>query len=66
MGTARRALMWSAPSWASAADDIAALMICEMVRMAPLLLGKAVFSEQKKWPPALLRAWVSDKQDASL
>jgi hypothetical protein len=37
--TAILALMNSAPSLASAANDITALMICELFNMAPLLMG---------------------------
>ena len=60
-GMASLQLMYRAPILASAADDMTALMICEIVRMAPLLLGIASSLDMKKCPPALLRALVSDK-----
>ena len=46
---------------ASAVDDMTALIICEIVRMAPLLLGFVSLLDMNKCPPALLRALVSDK-----
>ena len=49
----------SAPSSASAADDITFFMICVMVRTAPLLGGSAESADMKKCPPARLRALVS-------
>jgi len=51
----------STPILASAADDMTASMICEIVRMAPLLLGIASSLDMKKCPPALLHALVLDK-----
>ena len=54
-------LMYRAPILASAADDMTALMICEIVRIAPLLRGTASSFDMTKCPPALLRAFVSDK-----
>ena len=56
IGTASHALMYSAPSLASAALDMTALSILEMLRTAPLLDGLLTLVEQKKWPPAQLRA----------
>jgi hypothetical protein len=54
-------LMYRAPISASAADDMTALMICEIVRIAPLLLGIVSLFDMKKCPPALLRALVSER-----
>ena len=48
IGTASFALMYSAPSSASAALDMTALSILEMSRMAPLLGGSLTSEEQKK------------------
>jgi hypothetical protein len=59
-------LMQRAPILASAADDMITLMICEIVRMAPLLLVIALSLDMKKCPPALLCVLVSDEWDASL
>ena len=51
-GTASLQLMKSAPSSASAADDMTFLMICATVRTAPLL-GESVESfDMKKCPTA--------------
>ncbi len=58
-GTASHALMYSAPSLALDALDVTALSILEMLRMAPLLGGLLTLVEQKKWPPAQLRALAS-------
>ncbi len=57
MGTASRALMYNAPSSASAANDMTALMSCEMLSTALLLAGSAVSDDMKKSPPAQLRAF---------
>ena len=65
-GMASFELMNSAPSLASAAEDMIALMICEMVRMAPLLVGNSSFSDRKKCPPARLLAFVSYRYGALL
>ena len=51
-GIASRALMYKAPSSASAAEDITALIICAIMSIAPLFHGMSSFSERKKWPPA--------------
>jgi hypothetical protein len=56
IGTASHALMYSAPSLASAALDMTALSILEMLRTTPLLGGLSTLVEQKKWLPAQLRA----------
>ncbi len=60
-GMASLQLMYRAPILASAADDMTALMICEIVRMALLLLGIVLSLDMKNRPPALLRVLVSDK-----
>ena len=65
-GMASCELIKSAASSASAADDITARMICEVVCIAPLFVGNSSFSDKKKWPPARLRAFVSERYDASL
>jgi hypothetical protein len=48
IGIALRALMYSAPSSASAALDMTAFRILEMLRIAPLFGGSLVSLEQKK------------------
>ena len=42
------------PTSASAADDTAALIICDILRMAPLLDGMSSLLDKKKCPLALL------------
>ena len=64
--TAVFALMKRAPSSASAADDITARIICEMLRTAPLLMGISSFPALNMWPPARLRDFGSERYDASL
>ncbi len=64
--TAVFALMNSAPSLASAANDITALIICEMFNTAPLLMGISSMPAINMWPQAWLQAFGSDKYDASL
>ena len=54
MATAVFALMNRAPSSASAADDITAHIICEMLRTAPLLSGMSSFDDMNICPPARL------------
>jgi hypothetical protein len=66
METAILALMNSALSLASAADDISALIICDMLSTAPLLMGTSSLPAKNMWPPALLRALDSDRYDALL
>ncbi len=66
METAILALMNSAPSLASAADDITALIICNMLSTALLLMGMSSLPAMNMWPPALLRALGSDRYDALL
>ena len=65
-GTACFELMKRAPSSALAAEDMIDLMIYEMFNTAPLLGGLAALFDIKKWPPARLRALLSDRYDASL
>ena len=65
-GMASRKLMKRAPSSASAAEDMTALIIFVMVITAPLLGGMAEFLDMKKCPPSLLRAFVSEIYEASL
>ena len=59
IGTASHVLIYSAPSSASAAEDITALMSWAMLRTAPLLCGFATSDDMKKWPPAQLQAFRS-------
>ena len=54
--TASRAMMYNAASSASVADDMTFLMMCAMLRIAPLFGGSFVLYDIKKWPPARLRA----------
>ena len=65
-GTASRQLMNYAPTSASAAEDSATLIICEIVITAPSLCGVSVSLDMKKCPPALLRALLLDRYNASL
>jgi hypothetical protein len=51
--------MNNAPSSASAADDMTDLIICDMLRTAPLFIG--ISSSPPMWSPAWLRALDSDK-----
>jgi hypothetical protein len=66
METAVLALMNSAPSLASTADDITALIICYMLSTAPLLMGMSSLPAMNMWPPALLQALGSDRYNALL
>ncbi len=66
METAVLALMNSAPSLASAADDITALIICNMLSTAPLLMGMSSLPAMNMWRPALLQTLGSDRYDALL
>ncbi len=58
---ASRQFMYRAPISASAADDITVLMICALVKTAPLFGGSALLFDMKKCPPAWLRALVSNR-----
>jgi hypothetical protein len=64
--TASFVLMNYEPSSASAAEDITALMIVAMVRIAPLLGGNLSSFDRKKCPPAQLRDFFSSAYPASL
>ncbi len=66
METAILVLMNSALSLASAANDITALIICEMLSIAPLLVGMSSLNALNMWPPALLQALGSDRYNALL
>ena len=66
MGIASRAFMYSAPSLASAALDMTAFSILEMLSTAPLSGQSSTLDEQKKWPPARLLAAGSLRYEASL
>ena len=60
-GIAFLQFMKRAPSSASAAEDITALMIWETVRVAPLFDGMTSSLDMKEFPPDLLLAFDSDK-----
>ena len=60
-GIASLQLIKRAPNSASAAEYMTAFMICEMVRTDPLFGGAAESSDMKKFPPALLLAFYSDR-----
>jgi hypothetical protein len=61
MDMAVLALMNSAPNSASAADDITAIIICEIYNTPPLLMGISSKPAMNMWPPALLRAFGSER-----
>ena len=54
-------LMNSAPSSASAADDMTALMILAIANTYPLLGGNAVLLDINKFPPDMLQAFVLER-----
>ena len=54
----------SAPSSASDADDMTALMLLAIMNTALLLCGNAVLLEINKCPPPLLRALVLERYKA--
>ncbi len=54
METAILVLMNIAPSLASAANDITALIIWDMFSTAPLMMGTSSVPAMNMWPPALL------------
>jgi hypothetical protein len=58
--------MNSAGSSASAADDMTAFIICNMLSTAPLVIGISSFPAINMWPPAQLQAFDSGKYDALL
>ncbi len=51
--TAVLVLMNNAPSLASVADDITALIISKILSTAPLLMGMSSVPAMNMWPPAL-------------
>ena len=55
MYTASLAMMYKAANLALVVDAIMCLMICVMLRMAPLLGRMLALVERKKWPPARLQ-----------
>ncbi len=57
---------YNAPNSASAADDITALIIVALVRIAPLLGGDMSLFDKKKCAPARLRAFFSLRYPALL
>ena len=59
MYTASLAMMYSAVISASVVDDMTCLIMCAILRIAPLFAGIPVSSDRKKCPPALLRAFGS-------
>ena len=58
--------MNSAPNSASAVDDMTALIIWEILRMALLLRGMFSLPAMNMWPPTRLCVLGSDKYEASL
>ena len=63
-GMPSRQLMKRAPSSASAAEDMMALMICVMMMTAPLFSVMAELLDMKKCPTALLSDFVSERYEA--
>ncbi len=61
MDTAILALMNSAPSLASAANDITALIICKIFNTAPLFMGISSMPAMNIWPLALLQDFGSER-----
>ena len=59
MYTALRAIIYRPANSASVADDITCLIMCAMLRTAPLFCGIVLLLERKNCPPALLRGFVS-------
>ena len=59
MYTASRVIIYRPANLAFVADDITYLIICAMLRMAPLFCGMVLSLERKECPPALLQAFVS-------
>ncbi len=49
-----------------AADDITALIICNIFSTAPLLMGMSSLPAMNMWPPALLQALGSDRYNVLL
>ena len=65
-GTASWQFKYSAPTLALAADDSTALIICNIVNTAPLLVGVSTLFDMNKCPLALLRALLSERYNALL
>ena len=59
MYTASRAMMYSAASSASVADVMTCLIMCVMLKIAPLFWGIVALLDKKKCPPAWLLAFGS-------
>ena len=66
MGAMNFALMYNAPSSASAADDMTAFITYAELWIAPLFNGNVVLLDMKKCPPALLLAYGLFRNEASL
>jgi hypothetical protein len=66
METSILALINNVPSSASVANDITALIICEILSIALLLMGMSSVPAMNMWPLALLRALGSDSYNALL
>ncbi len=64
--TAVFALMNKVPSSASAADDMTAWIICEMLRTAPLVMGILSFLAMYMWPPVRLQELGLERHNALL
>ena len=64
--TAAFALMKRALSSASAADNITARTICEMLRTAPIFVGMSLSLAMNMCPPAQLRALGLERYKALL
>ena len=60
-GMASLQFIYSTPSSASAAEEITTFMIFAILRMAPLFGGSRESLDMKKWPPALILEFVSDR-----
>ena len=56
MGNISLDVMYSAPSSASAAEDMINLMIWALMRIGPFHLGAGSFLDRNMWAPARLRA----------
>ena len=66
MNTVSFAFKNNAPNSASAADDMTALIIVDIVNIAPLFGAELLLFDRKKCPPARLRAPFSFAYPASL
>ena len=52
MYIASLAIIYSRANFALVADVMTCLMMCALLKTAPLLLGVVVSLKRKKWPPA--------------